>query len=118
MLTHPRITAFTLGRLPNLNVHAITVDLPEVNDEDDQLPWQPEKGLGPNRPGARSSTFRCCSDLSTIINGTLQMFFAPTVPLSGGLLVEEFQKYLDWKESLPSILSCTDDAPPHVLCLQ
>ena len=46
------------------------------------------------------------------------MFFAPTVPLSGGILVEEYQKYLDWKASLPSILQVTEDASPHILCLQ
>ena len=53
-----------------------------------------------------------------IVNGTMQMFFAPTVPLSGSLLVDEYQKYLDWRENLSPLLSRTEDATPHILCLQ
>ena len=113
-----RITSITLGRLPIFNGHGVTVDLPPISDEYDQKPWHPVDSQGPDRPGARSSTFRSCADLSMLINGTLQMFFAPTVPLSGSLLVKEHEKYEEWKKSLPPILSNIDNAPPHLLTLQ
>ena len=45
------------------------------------------------------------------------MFFAPSVPLSGASLLEEYQKYLDWRHDLPDILSFPSNAPPHVMCL-
>ena len=112
------MSAFTLGRLPVFNAHGVTMDLPAISDDYDQEPWHPYEAKGPDKPGARSSTFRSCAELSTVVNGTLQMFLAPTVPLSGSLLVEEYDKYTEWKRNLPSILSRTDDAPPHVLCLQ
>jgi len=46
------------------------------------------------------------------------MFFAPSVPLTGSLLLEEYQTYLDWKNDLPDIVAVTEDATPHVICLQ
>ncbi|KAL9092482.1 MAG: hypothetical protein Q9159_000829 [Coniocarpon cinnabarinum] len=113
-----QITSFTLGRLPNINAHGVTVDLPSIQDEFDQKPWHPYGSTErPDIPGARSSTFRACSELSTLVNGTLQMFFAPTVPLSGSLLVSEYEKYSEWKQGLPPLLNQTQEAPPHVLCL-
>ncbi|KAB8337010.1 hypothetical protein FH972_021314 [Carpinus fangiana] len=113
-----QITSFTLGRLPNINSHGVTQDPPEIDeDEDKELWWAPEFGTLPHRPGAKSSTFSFCASLSKVVNGTLLMFFAPLVPLSGSLLVDEYDKYLDWYHTLPLNIRNAKDAPPHVLCL-
>lgn len=114
-----RIVSFTLGRQAKLNIHGVTTDLPHVEALDDDAPWEASEMEDiAHKPGARSSTFRQSSELSKIINSTLHLFFAPSVPLSGRLLLEEYDKYLIWYESLPSVVSGTDNAPPHVLCLQ
>lgn len=111
-------TAFTLGRLPNLNVNGVTVALPEVDEQVDKEPWQAYHSDIIHTPGAKSSTFAFCAKLSQIVNTTLLMFFAPTQPLSGALLLEQNTRYLDWWDDLPPILRSTDNAPPHVLTLQ
>lgn len=114
-----QMTAFTLGRLPNLNGHGVTQELPQISEEEDREPWSaPEIEAPSQRPGARGSTFAHCTLLSKIINSTLLMFFAPILPLSGSLLVDEYEKYLDWYNALPPAISSTNNAPPHVICLQ
>ncbi len=112
------MTCFTLGRMPNLNLHGVTVGLPKVDPEEDALPWTGDEMNLPPRRGARSTTFNRCAALSRIVHSTLTMFFAPVVPLSGSLLLEEFEKYLEWRRTLPPIVATIKDAPPHVLCLQ
>jgi hypothetical protein len=72
---------------------------------------------GPNKAGARSTTFNRVAALSKIVNSTLQMFFAPSRALSGTLLLDEYTKYLSWYGTLPDSVATIDDAPPHVLCL-
>lgn len=113
-----RLTSFTLGRLPNYNIHAVTIDLPTIDPEEDSETWYAYGAVRGNKPGGRSSTFYYCATLSEIINATLLMFFAPTVSLSGSLLVEHYEKYLGWKHSLPDLVKNTQGAPPHVLGLQ
>lgn len=99
----------------------MTVDLPVVDSREDEEAWKPYGTEGPDypfRPGVRSSTFHYTATLSEIINTTLLMFFAPTVSLSGTILVEHYEKYLRWKQSLPENLKNPDGAPPHVISLQ
>ncbi|OCK74707.1 hypothetical protein K432DRAFT_409640 [Lepidopterella palustris CBS 459.81] len=112
-----QVTSFTLGRLPQIPTNAITVDLPPISKEDDEEEWLAYDVPGGKRPGARSTTFNQVAALSKIVNSTLQMFFAPAQVLSGSILLDEYNKYLQWYRRLPQIVSSIDNAPPHVLCL-
>jgi hypothetical protein len=114
----PRITSLTLGRLPQLLTNAITVELPPINEAEDEEPWGPENSPAQRRPGARASTFRQCAALSKIVNSTLLMFFAPSQIIRGSLLLDEYHKYLNWYHRLPRKLASTENAPAHVLSLQ
>jgi hypothetical protein len=113
-----RITSLTLGRLPQLLTNAITVELPPVNEAEDEEPWGPANSLAKRRPGVRASTFRQCAALSKIVNSTLLMFFAPAQIIKGQLLLDEYHKYLNWYRRLPRKLASTENAPAHVLSLQ
>jgi len=116
---YDRLMSFTLGRLPQIPTTAITVDLPRVVKEEDDEPWTPHAdGSRSRRPGARSTTFYEVASLSKIVNSTLLLFFAPSQTMKGSLLLDEYNKYLAWYRRLPSIVASTQDAPPHVLCLQ
>lgn len=111
--------SFTLGRLPQIPVTAITIDLPRVVKEEDDEPWVPyADGTHSKRPGARSTTFHEVAALSKIVNSTLLLFFAPSQTMKGSLLLDEYNKYRDWYQRLPIIVAQTKDASPHVLCLQ
>ncbi|KAF2757070.1 hypothetical protein EJ05DRAFT_501611 [Pseudovirgaria hyperparasitica] len=112
-----QVTSFTLGRVPQIPTSAVTIELPPVDDDLDKQPWNAYDTPGPDKPGARSTTFNQCAALSKIVNSTLCMFFAPTRVLSGSLLLDEYTKYVNWSRRLPDIISSIDDAPPHVLCL-
>ncbi|OCL04980.1 hypothetical protein AOQ84DRAFT_299807 [Glonium stellatum] len=112
-----QVTSFTLGRLPQIPTNAITVDLPPINKEEDEEEWLAYDVPSGKRPGARSTTFNQVAALSKIVNSTLQMFFAPAQILSGSILLDEYNKYLQWYRRLPAIISSINDAPPHVLCL-
>jgi hypothetical protein len=113
-----RVTSFTIGRLPQILTSAITVDLPPKSAEADEAPWAPDNMPGPKRPSARATTFYECASLSKIVNSTLLMFFAPSQIIKGSLLLDEYSKYLAWYRRLPDAVTSTDNAPPHVLCLQ
>lgn len=112
------MTSFTLGRAPLFDQNSITVDLPGINPDDDNEPWEAYEMSIPNRPAARGTLFHECSKLSKIVNSTLRMFYSPRVPLSGALLLEEFGKYQTFHAQLPSNVSSTRNAPPHVISLQ
>jgi len=118
LTTNLRVTSFTLGRLPQLQTNAITVDLPSIHAHENLEPWMPYGATGPGPPSAKSTTFQELAQLSKIVNSTLQMFFAPSTKISGRLYLDEHQKYLDWFKKLPEILAITANAPSHVLCLQ
>ncbi|KAF2142065.1 uncharacterized protein K452DRAFT_26023 [Aplosporella prunicola CBS 121167] len=111
-----QISSFTLGRLPMIPTNAITVDLPTGNPKRDEEKWTAHDVEG-SKPGARAATFRQLVNLSKIVNSTLQMFFAPSQAMSGSLLLEEYQKYLQWYAKLPSIVSSLSYAVPHILTL-
>lgn len=113
-----RVTSFTLGRLPQIPVNAITVDLPPISADADAEEWKAYDLNVVKRPGARSTTFNQVAALSKIVNSTLQMFFAPAQILSGSILLDEYNKYLSFYKKLPQMVANTDDAPPHVLSLQ
>lgn len=113
-----RVTSFTLGRIPLIPNNAITVDIPPVDPAKDEAEWiahgqvnQPRKSLG-------STTFRQVISLSKIVNSTLQMFFAPSRTISGSLLLEEYNKYIQWFAKLPATVQSVENAPPHVISLQ
>lgn len=99
-------------------MNGVTAGLPLITEEEDNRPWEASDIGVVRRPGVRASVFHYCSTLSKIVNATLLMFFAPSVPLTGSLLLEEYQMYLDWKHDLPDIVAITEDATPHVICLQ
>lgn len=84
----------------------------------DDAPWSAYELDIPDRPGVRATTFARCASLSKLINSTLVMFFAPVVPMSGALLLAEYEKYLDWYRSLPPKVANTKNAVPHVISLQ
>jgi hypothetical protein len=114
-----RLISFTLGRLPQIPTSAITVELPYVSEEEDNQPWVSYgDGNHSRQPGARSTTFHEVASLSKIVNSTLLLFFAPSQVMKGSLLLDEYQKYTTWYHKLPRIVSSSDDAPPHVICLQ
>ncbi|KAJ9652053.1 hypothetical protein H2201_009245, partial [Coniosporium apollinis] len=52
-----------------------------------------------------------------IINSTLYMFFAPTKPISGSLLLNEYNKYLHWYKTLPAILAVGHNALQELIGL-
>jgi hypothetical protein len=111
--------SFTLGRLPQIPTTAITVELPTISQKEDDLAWMPYgNGERPRRPGARSTTFHEVASLSKIVNSTLLLFFAPSQKMRGSILLDEYDKYQKWYSRLPAIVSCTINAPPHVLSLQ
>lgn len=112
-----RVTSFTLGRLPQIPVNSVTTTIPEVDAAIDSKPWIAYyDGSDPIVPGACSSTFREVVSLCTIVNSTLSLFFSPARGLSGALLIDEYNRFLRWKENLPRIVSATHEAPPHILC--
>jgi hypothetical protein len=113
-----RVTALTLGRLPQILTNAITVELPPIDEEEDEKPWGPSSSSTNRRQGARAMTFRQCASLSKIVNSTLLMFFAPSQIIKGSLLLDEYTKYLNWYHKLPSNVLSDKDAPAHVLSLQ
>ena len=113
-----RLTCFTLGRIPCVTLRGVTVELPEIDPQEDEEPWEPYEVVGPHMPGARATTFHQTALLSRIINGTLIMFFAPSAKLTGDSLLEQYHKYLNWKQKLPSNVSSLERAPSHVLNLQ
>ncbi|KAF2499221.1 hypothetical protein BU16DRAFT_263766 [Lophium mytilinum] len=112
-----QVTSFTLGRLPQIPINAITIELPPIDDEVDQETWLAYDISSRKRVGARSTTFNQVAALSKIVNSTLHMFFAPAQILSGTTLLDEYNKYLQWFSRLPDLVSSIDDAPPHILCL-
>ncbi|RDI87158.1 hypothetical protein Vi05172_g2827 [Venturia inaequalis] len=113
-----QLMSFTLGRLPQIPVTAITVDLPQVIKDQDEESWVAHAdGTRSKRPGARSTTFHEVAALSKIVNSTLLLFFAPSQTMKGSLLLDEYNKYRGWYQRLPSVIAQTQDASPHVLCL-
>lgn len=91
--------------------------MPTVNEELDENPWIAYyDGSDPVVPGASSSTFREVVSLCIIVNSTLTLFFSPAKEISGSLLLNEYRKYIKWRENLPSTIAATHDAPPHILC--
>lgn len=118
-----RVTSFTLGRLPQIPTNAITIDLPQTFQQDDDEEWLPIGAELPNldmtpRPSARATCFYEVASLSKIVNSTLLMFFAPSEQIRGSRLLEEHEKYNAWYRRLPPLVSTIDNATPHVLCLQ
>jgi hypothetical protein len=114
-----RLISFTLGRLPQIPTTAITVELPHISEQEDNQPWMHYgDGARARQPGARSTTFYEVASLSKIVNSTLLLFFAPSQTMKGSLLLDEYHKYTSWYRRLPSIVASTEDAPPHVICLQ
>ena len=112
------ICSFTLGRLPQIPTNAITVELPPIIEEEDEEIWEAYGIQSARRSGAKSSTFNYVATLAKIVNSTLHMFFAPAQQLSGTLLLNEYDKYLNWYKKLPPALIGFESAPPHILCLQ
>jgi hypothetical protein len=112
------VTSLTLGRLPQILTNAITVDLPPQDETKDKESWGPDDLPFKKRLGAQASTFQQCASLSKIVNSTLLMFFSPSEIIRGKLLLDEYSKYQSWYQRLPTIVATTDDAPPHILCLQ
>lgn len=114
-----RLLSFTLGRIPQIPVTAITIELPSIVKEDDEAPWEPF-GNGPHSKtrGGRSTIFQEVASLSKILNSTLYLFFAPSQVLKGSLLLNEYNKYKAWYARLPAIVQMMDDAAPHVLTMQ
>jgi hypothetical protein len=111
--------SFTLGRVPQIPVTAITIDLPTINEEDDQAPWEPFDDHSKTKiPGARSTTFLQVVSLSKILNSTLSLFFAPSQVIKGSLLLGEYNKYNAWFNQLPPIVHLAEESTPHVLSLQ
>lgn len=111
--------SFTLGRIPQIPTTAITADLPQISDKDDETPWEPfGDGAKTRRQGARSTTFYEVATLSKILNSTLLLFFAPSQNLKGSLLLDEYNKYKTWYARLSPIVTLEEDSPPHVLSLQ
>lgn len=94
------------------------MDLPPIIKEDDEVGWVAYGVKGMRKPSARSSTFNRVATLSKIVNSTSHMFFAPSKMFSGAILLDEYNKYQSWYNTLPAILLSIEDAPPHVLCLQ
>ena len=108
-----------MGRIPQIPVTAITIDLPIISKEDDEAPWDAFGDGGHSKtPGGRSTTFHEVASLSKILNSTLYLFFAPTQTLKGSLLLDEYNKYKTWYAGLPQIVQLSDDAAPHVFTLQ
>lgn len=94
------------------------MDLPKIEQDEDQEEWTSYESYPSQKPGATSTTFNQVASLSKIVNSTLLLFFAPTCTFSGYILLTEYQKYLDWRSKLPDLVASTENAPPHVLCLQ
>ena len=113
-----RVVSFTLGRLPQLQTNAITVEMPSIDSQEDVTPWRPYGSSSPHPPSAKSTVFYEVAALSKIVNSTLQIFFAPTKVMSANLVLDEYQKYTDWYRRLPVLVRETEGASPHVLCLQ
>ncbi|EON65058.1 hypothetical protein W97_04293 [Coniosporium apollinis CBS 100218] len=112
-----QVASFTLGRIPQIPVNAITVDLPAIAVEEDESEWIAYGISRPRKPSLQSSTFHAVAELSKIVNSTLLMFFAPSKVMSGHLLLEEYRKYTQWYAKLPEALVSTEDATPHVLSM-
>ncbi|KIW03216.1 uncharacterized protein PV09_05440 [Verruconis gallopava] len=113
-----QLLSFTLGRIPQIPITAITIDLPSIVEADDLAPWEPVgDGSKTKVPGARSTTFYEVASLSRILNSTLYLFFAPSQVLKGSLLLDEYNKYKAWYSRLPPIVQLVDEPAPHVLCL-
>jgi hypothetical protein len=105
-----------LGRLPQIPTTAITVELPRVSKEEDDLFWVPHgDGAQPRQPGARSTTFHEAAALSKIVNSTLLLFFAPSQTMRGSILLGEYDKYKTWYSRLLAMVSSTKHAPSHVI---
>lgn len=114
-----RLIGFTLGRIPQIPVTAITIDLPTISKEDDEAAWESFGDESHSKaPGGRSTTFHEVASLSKILNSTLSLFFAPSQALKGSLLLDEYNKYKSWYANLPQVVQLSDDAPPHVFTLQ
>jgi len=113
-----QLISFTLGRVPQIPVSAVTIDLPHIVQEDDEAAWE-SYGDGSHftQPGGRSTTFHEVASLSKILNSTLYLFFAPSQTLKGSLLLNEYEKYKTWHAKLPDIVQLSDNAAPHVLTL-
>lgn len=107
-----------MGRPPQIQVNCITAKIPEVDSSIDNETWvayyESSKGIS---PGAVSTTFKELITLCIIVNSTLTLFFSPTKVISGSILLDEYEKYMKWKERLPNIVTASDRPPPHVLCL-
>lgn len=109
-----------LGRLPIFPGQSISLELPSIDAKADDLPWAAYEMSLPNRPGARSTTFKSCAELSKIVNANQFLFYAPTERLSGSRLIDQYEMYLEWYRGLSDMLFLDGgkSPPPHVLCLQ
>ncbi|EKG14941.1 Transcription factor fungi [Macrophomina phaseolina MS6] len=112
-----QVTSFTLGRLPLIPTNAITVEIPPVDPVKDEDEWIAHGQLNQPRKCTGTTTFRQLISLSKIVNSTLQMFFAPSKTISGSLLLEEYNKYIQWFAKLPAAVASVENAPPHVISL-
>ncbi|KAF2842734.1 hypothetical protein M501DRAFT_924143 [Patellaria atrata CBS 101060] len=112
-----QVTSISLGRLPQIPLSAITVDLPPIDTIVDDEPWIADGMAIPCIPGARSTTFHQVASLSKIVNSMLQLFFAPRTIISGASILLIHTNLLDWYRNLPPIIARVENAPAHVLCL-
>lgn len=69
------------------------------------------------KPALQSSTFHSLAALASLVNSTLNLFYAPPYHITARIVNAEHKKYLEWFDSLPLGLRSCADAPPHVLHL-
>ncbi|KAI9695758.1 MAG: hypothetical protein M1820_008430 [Bogoriella megaspora] len=112
-----QITSFTMGRLPQIPLNAVTVGSPQIRDSEDEEEWSSPGSGGLEGPGRGSSTFYCVASLSMIVNSTLLIFHAPAENITASVIRHEFEKYTSWFANIPAVLRNTDNAPPHIMSL-
>lgn len=108
--------SLALGRLPFIPTNSISVDNP-VTDRTDDSNWEPYGTDGKVLPGLFSSTLRAAVSLSKIVNSTQYILYAPSSPMSGKLLIDQYSRYRKWFEELPHRSRTLGNAPPHALSL-
>jgi hypothetical protein len=111
------IVSLTLSRLPSIPVAAITVALPQVDDDVVSHEWNANESPEHGGAGMQRSTFRRLVMLAKLVNSTLQLFYAPSRRISAKAIVDEHSRYLDWYVGMPAGLSDLADAPPNLIWL-
>lgn len=116
--------AICIGRIAQLPRTAISLDLPNVVEQHEQLPWRPYTDYGMmNIPGAEqpalpTTLMRAMSSLSEIVNDTVFMFYAPRERFTSKKLLGFYARYTRWFNNLPDTLGLREVPTPHVLILQ